>query len=276
MSLTCVTAKLNNNFKLLAFIFMLLAHIVKDLKNQNWLALISDFIVVVAGILVAMQLASWEEKISEKKLADEYAVLLFDDLKIDQKSAEITEAYYNQVQEFGKKALNLWAKQTELSPTEILISFYQASNILANNSAIGAYNALSSTGRLGLIGGPKLASKLSSYYAQDLDDIIYQQTPFRMEIRGILPIAVQLAIRHKCNRFVPGIILQEELTNDCDIGIENNEVIKLLDILKAHPKMSFYLRQKIMQDDLAVSILKLRKEDSQELQTLLESSLNNQ
>ncbi|TLU59938.1 hypothetical protein FE810_16485 [Thalassotalea litorea] len=40
---------------------MLTSNIISHLKNQNWLAAIIDFIIVVSGIFVAIQVNSWNE-----------------------------------------------------------------------------------------------------------------------------------------------------------------------------------------------------------------------
>ncbi|MDG1732154.1 MAG: hypothetical protein P8H39_04155 [Thalassotalea sp.] len=246
---------------------------ITDLKKQNWVAVISDFLVVVIGILVAMQLSSWEHARNEKQLANEYVALLIDDLKFDQQSAEQTISYYSTVQEFGNHALTLWDDKPALSPEKMVIAFYQASNILANNSAVGSYNALAATGRLGLIGGPALAAKLSGYYAQDLDAIIYHNTQYRMVIRGILPVNVQLSIRDNCNEFVEGEILNELLGAHCNTGLSQNELNTLLSDLKNRVNLDYYLRQKISQDELAVRILRLRTNGALSLQKTLKNFL---
>lgn len=99
------------------------------IHQHNWFAVSIELAVVVIGILVAMQLADWEEKKDESKITKKYTRLLMEDLNADQRSVENSEAYYCQVQKFGKNALTLWADNQALTPERLVISFYQASNI---------------------------------------------------------------------------------------------------------------------------------------------------
>ncbi|PKG96828.1 hypothetical protein [Paraglaciecola sp. MB-3u-78] len=244
---------------------MLLKNVIKDIQRHNWFAVFLDFAVVVIGILVAMQLADWEENKNESKITEEYTLLLMEDLKADQRSAKNAENYYFQVQQFGKNALTLWANSQGLSPEQLVVSFYQASNIFANNSTSGTYDSLASTGRLGLIGGPQLASTLSNYYARALDSLIYSSPPYRMEVRGILPPDVQDLIRQNCVKLTIEGTLNEVLSDTCDIGLNTKEAQSILSDLKEHPKIAFYLRQKIALDALATEVLKLQSIESKRL-----------
>ena len=244
---------------------MLLKNIIRDIRRHNWLAVSVDFAVVVLGILLAMQLADWEESNNESKIIEEYTLLLMEDLKADQKRAELAAEYYTQVQQFGKNALTLWANTQELTPENLVVSFYQASNIFANNSTSGTYDSLASTGRLGLVGGPQLASTLSNYYARALDSLIYNSPQYRMEVRGILPPDLQILIRKKCAKLTLEGALNEILTDNCDVGLDTNEALSILSDLRGHPKLAFYLRQKIAQDALSEMTLKLQSQESKRL-----------
>ncbi|MEL6323839.1 MAG: DUF6090 family protein, partial [Pseudomonadota bacterium] len=57
---------------------MLLRRITKHVKDQNWFAVVLDFVIVVAGILIAFQIANWNDGRSdtarEKVLLERLAV----------------------------------------------------------------------------------------------------------------------------------------------------------------------------------------------------------
>lgn len=76
------------------------------------------------------------------------------------------------VRSFGLKALSAWQEQPQASAEQLIIAFYQATNILPTSSVRGAYDALSSQGLMGLVGGPEFASRVSAYYAQDLNGVL--------------------------------------------------------------------------------------------------------
>ena len=59
---------------------MFLHRITKHVKDQNWFAVALDFVIVVAGILIAFQITNWNEARSEKRLKEYYLERIQSDL----------------------------------------------------------------------------------------------------------------------------------------------------------------------------------------------------
>ena len=62
---------------------MLLRSLTKHVKDQNWFAVVLDFVIVVAGILIAFQITNWNEARADLDLANRYVTQLVDDIRSD-------------------------------------------------------------------------------------------------------------------------------------------------------------------------------------------------
>jgi hypothetical protein len=86
-----------------------------------------------------------------------------------------------------------------------------------------------------------------------------------MEVRGLLPPEVQALIRQNCVKLSIKGTLKEILSDNCDIGLSTEQALIILSNLKEHPKLAFYLRQKIALDALATEVLKLQSTEANRL-----------
>jgi hypothetical protein len=59
---------------------MLLRSITKHIKDQNWFAVVLDFLIVVVGVFIGLQVANWNEARTERVLERSYNFRLQDDL----------------------------------------------------------------------------------------------------------------------------------------------------------------------------------------------------
>ncbi|WOJ94178.1 hypothetical protein R0135_03180 [Congregibacter variabilis] len=230
-----------------------------------------EFILLVVGIFLGFQFDRWNEGRLQQQEANEYSIQLLDDMSIELQDIEMQMNYHEQVLAFGMTALTAWQEAQDVSAEELVIAFYQASNVTPRASVRGSYDALSSKGLMGLVGGPEFGSKVSAYYSQDLNSLV-ADVPYRMEVRGVLPNSVQQAVRANCSRLVGSGLLVEELSDDCTIDISAEEAEKVLSELRTHPRLQFYLRQSISKDSVGRYVLESKRESLEllraELQTI--------
>ncbi|HOP22670.1 MAG TPA: hypothetical protein PK055_10115 [Gammaproteobacteria bacterium] len=59
---------------------MLLRRITQHIKNQNWFAVFLDFVIVVAGVFIGIQVANWNELKKEQQLEKQYIQNIISDL----------------------------------------------------------------------------------------------------------------------------------------------------------------------------------------------------
>ena len=84
---------------------MLLRRITKHVKDQNWFAVGIDFIIVVIGVFVGIQLGNWNEARYQQQSASAYIERLRGDLTANQDDFEQRLVYFTQVRNAGRDAL---------------------------------------------------------------------------------------------------------------------------------------------------------------------------
>ena len=62
---------------------MLLRRITQHVKDQNWFAVALDFIIVVAGILIAFQITEWNETRADRQKEAEFFGSVLENLRSD-------------------------------------------------------------------------------------------------------------------------------------------------------------------------------------------------
>ncbi len=62
---------------------MLLRRITEHVKAQNWTAVALDFVIVVVGVFIGIQVANWNDTRADRELADRYVAQLADDIRSD-------------------------------------------------------------------------------------------------------------------------------------------------------------------------------------------------
>ena len=71
---------------------MLLRRITQHVKEQNWFAVFLDFLIVVVGVFIGLQVANWNEARADRGLRAGYLVQLIEDLQADVIEAKETRA----------------------------------------------------------------------------------------------------------------------------------------------------------------------------------------
>ncbi|GJL91342.1 hypothetical protein [Hyphococcus sp.] len=59
---------------------MILRRITEHVKAQNWFAVALDFLIVVVGVFVGLQVSNWNENLAEKDLEKRYATYLHEEI----------------------------------------------------------------------------------------------------------------------------------------------------------------------------------------------------
>jgi hypothetical protein len=166
---------------------MLLRRVTNHVQNQNWFAVFIDFIIVVVGVFIGIQVANWNEARVEAVREQEVLVAVFDDLQLDLDVLETGSAMARAnidtsnyiLQQSGFKLLNkitIPVANSQLERQEIVIPppgsiseerkkqlwklvtvrYFPAQSNTAFSSLIAA-------GDLKIISDPSLISELQSY-----------------------------------------------------------------------------------------------------------------
>lgn len=91
---------------------MLLRRLAKHVREQNWLAVLLDFLIVIAGVLIAFQITAWGERQSERQRAEIYLDNLETALAVQVELLGNLRDGYDYQLELGHKVISLLDSET--------------------------------------------------------------------------------------------------------------------------------------------------------------------
>ncbi|MEM9838963.1 MAG: hypothetical protein AAF830_07375 [Pseudomonadota bacterium] len=184
---------------------MLIRRVNEHVRTQNWFAVGIDFLIVVVGVVMGLQVSNWNEARAEQAATERTLELLIARIESYRIGADSFRTYYETTRVYGEAALTGWADETAMSDVEFLAAAYQASQISGStdDSAINAQ----------LIGAENVRNVRDADLQQRLRDFIASpvitrqndvNTPYRQNVRRAMPFAIQDIIRAECGDFREG------------------------------------------------------------------------
>lgn len=179
---------------------MLLRRVLKHVKEQHWTAIGIDFLIVVLGVFVGIQVSNWNEARIERELVRGHLSEIAEDLRTHisvgaeletSTKQRISAVDYINAQAFGTRlpvtitlAARPWqAPAVAPFPSDQLDQLLSAVNLTrVSVRSRNGYESMISSGRLALIRNRKLARQIQTYYG-NYDDLLDTQAnvfrPFR-------------------------------------------------------------------------------------------------
>jgi hypothetical protein len=223
---------------------MLLRRIKQHVANENWFAVFVDFVIVVVGVYVGIEVSNWNEARQEDARAEEYLERIHADLVSDQDAAVARREFWAGVIDYGEAAIR-HAETGELyqgSVNKTLLAYYQASQVDPFASVSTTYDEMKAAGELGLIRNSELRAKLASYYVKSNNlqaEHLFRYMPkYRVDVRGLMPIVVQHYVFEECYL---GMGTNQVLV-DCVLPIDDEMGIALLQRLRSDVELIESLR----------------------------------
>ncbi|MDP1556680.1 MAG: hypothetical protein Q8L84_14580, partial [Hyphomonas sp.] len=146
---------------------MILRRITEHVRAQNWFAVALDFVIVVLGVFVAMQVANWNT--ARAFDAQERAQLAAMRTEIEGDLARLTEqvAYYSAVASAGERGLAFLDSGADCGEAcwPVLVDLFKASQWIDLGAAQSVYGEMR---RQGLPRSPAVNAALETYYGSNL------------------------------------------------------------------------------------------------------------
>ena len=156
---------------------MLLRRIIEHVKTQNWTAVFLDFVIVVVGVFIGIQVANWNDARGEREAEIEYLAALEQDVAFSLRNLERLSASLD-LQEEARRKLFAYSLDPEAvmdeSERDRLLS-HGVFHLPPLNISQVTFEALKSSGRLGVIKSPALVSGLQSLSAEVADVLVTQE-----------------------------------------------------------------------------------------------------
>lgn len=177
---------------------MLYRRVVEHVRAQNWTAVGIDFVIVVVGVFVGIQLGNWNEHRSEVSRASSYVERLADDMIRTRRNHETFLRFRGDVRAAGIEALT-YVENGADDPWKVILAFFQASQAGSVAAIQTTFAEMTSTGEVRLLADDELRRRLSEFYrVEDLEVVLGELPRYREEVRGLIPVTVQDYIWESC------------------------------------------------------------------------------
>ncbi|MEM7327348.1 MAG: DUF6090 family protein [Pseudomonadota bacterium] len=171
---------------------MLLRRIAKHVKDQNWFAVALDFVIVVAGILIAFQITNWNEARVEAKREQ----VLLERLHLDFEGivawGDRAMPWVDDAPDNVSRLIDQIRSDAEPEFDDAFRRSAQASVfIYAAFEMSPTYQELVSTGTLSRISNPELRDTLASYGRNRDAELIVTEGLYAIQNKGVMREAIR-------------------------------------------------------------------------------------
>jgi hypothetical protein len=231
---------------------MILRRLSQSLKEQNWAAIWIEFILLVAGVFLGIQVANWNAARLNDKQSEVFTERLREDLRTEAWNYITLNGYYGNVLSNAERTLAALEGHAKLSDEALIIAAYRATQYGEAVRYRSTYDELTSTGSLGLIKDPMLRKTALQIY----NSLAYENlkseginSRYRIAFRMKMPLNVQNAIGSKCGDLPQDVgnysRVDTSLDYDCSTGLTPEEIEKAATILRSDVAFVELLRLRI-------------------------------
>jgi hypothetical protein len=212
---------------------MILRRVIEHFRKQEWTAIAIDFVIVVAGVFVGLQVNNWNEMRLERSNERDFIEVVRDSILVDAENIRGYIALLDDDAKFGARALaaldvaepcadDCWGKVRDF----LLAS--QWANVKGDRTAFDEVQ------RTGQPRDRALKSVIMHYYGtQDqLASIVTELPAYRREVRSIIPAAAQEHFWRNCFR-VEG--RRQSFNENCPPALSADDARAVVEALRTEP-----------------------------------------
>lgn len=214
---------------------MILRSITQHVKNQNWFAVMLDFIIVVVGVFVGLQVSNW----NEAKTFDNKETELLYELKKEMENSILTTNQkidnYDQVAAAAKRSLDFLSGNVscETKCWSILVDFMHASQHLGVTVQRSTYVNMR---RIGLPRKNLIFDAVEANLAQ-VDAAIQafsEQPYYRTLVRQLISYEAQEFYWNNCWSALAGV---ETYDLNCPKGVPDELAFESIEVIAQNPEI---------------------------------------
>ncbi|MCW8870648.1 MAG: DUF6090 family protein [Proteobacteria bacterium] len=223
---------------------MLLRRVTKHITDQNWFAVFLDFIIVVAGVFIGIQVANWNEVRQQNALENSYLMRLAgdleetidllqskDELAMDSKS--LIQASLNTLNDIEASDKDLvHAVQEYITEGTSLLGFYVSRT---------TFDDLQSTGNLSVLKNKELIASLGQLHR----DFSYHDIDSLVNTDWVLPLESEIVSVFDYMRF--DVRTEHLFPNKTDSEIVGH-IRDNYDLIQRHAAMHYWYLDAISED----------------------------
>ncbi len=180
---------------------MILRRIIAHFRKQEWTAIGIDFVIVVLGVFVGIQVANWNAEVADRRRGAQYVERLSRDMEDDLAVRRADVAYYAAVLDSLTRTNHLLADPAS-DPEALVVSAYRASEILYSAPTRATWDEIVSSGDVNLLPNEAVDAGIVEYFSADTGRLTYESlisSDYRRVVRQIIPLETQIELRAGCS-----------------------------------------------------------------------------
>lgn len=219
---------------------MFVHRIFESFRNRNISHLAAELFIVIVGVFIGIQVSNWNDERLEQNRAHSYLERIRADLDADIQNYRDRLAFWQKVSGYGELGLHYatTGDSRSASQWELLLAYFQASQLAEFYTTRSTFDELKSGGALGLIDNLELRDKLARYYTEAGNPVLTERPAYREHIRGLLPLRVQNHIWEHC--YTADAHNQKLL--DCESPVNDEEAAALVASISKNEQLISELR----------------------------------
>ena len=222
---------------------MIFRRAVAKLRAQDWLAISIELAIVVLGVFIGTWVANGNQERLSRQETRHLLLQLKPELNRILAASRNTQAYYATSRRFADVAFRGWAGDPTVSDRDFVVAAYQASQIHGFNSnpswsLVFGGDQLRNIDDLGI---RQPLVRLMTFNVDILNETTVA-TPYRADVRKIIPDNIQREIRGVCGDRFSEQTADFSLPETCNAKLDPSQATSVAMDLRAHPELASELR----------------------------------
>lgn len=221
---------------------MIFKRFAANLRAQNWSAIMIELGIVIVGVFIGTQVSNWNGQRLEKRETQRMLAQLGPNLQTLTDYYANARVYYATTRRYAGTAFAGWRGDPGVNDAEFVIAAYQASQIIGIGTNGSTWATVLGADQLRRVDDLAIRNNLSFLMSADYTqlDTPAVNTPYRQNVRRLIPDDIQEAIRAQCGDVVPTNAQQLSfiLPATCDLNIASNAAATAAAILRANPDLA--------------------------------------
>ncbi len=219
---------------------MIYKRVAARLRAQDWVAIGIEIVIVIVGVFIGNQVSNWNQARLEKRQTQRMLIQLDPQLQTMNSYFSNARNYYATTRAYATTAIAGWRNEPQVSDRDFVIAAYQASQIFTFGTNSSSWSIILGADQLRNIDDPALRAELSVLMSADYSQIDQPavDTPYRRNVRRIIPVEIQDEIRERCgDKQDPSKYYIMVLPANCSLDIPPRKAAEAAALLRAHPEL---------------------------------------
>jgi hypothetical protein len=220
---------------------MILRRVIEHVKAQNWFAVAIDFVIVVLGVFIGLQVSNWNNARAFDARERELLGELRDEIGNSIAATDEKIRMFKDVSAAGERSLAFLESGADCGDDcwPVIVDFLHASQWQGARLSSPAYAEMR---RHGLPRSRLIADAVAAYHAQNetLATSFGELPEYRNLVRGLVPVDFQRKYWADCWRMIDG---KETLLRPCEANVANDAAAAVVAGIAGRPRISESLTQ---------------------------------